>query len=80
MPKAKPVVPMDPAKKAAMLEKRNATKEQKAAAAERQRKSHAALLRWQSGAYASPYGGNTSYGQPVTGQGRRTKKGKSKRS
>jgi hypothetical protein len=70
MPKAKPVVPMDPAKKAAMLQKRIATKEQKAAATEKQRKSAAALQRWYSGAYASPYTGNTS------GQG---KKGKSKR-
>jgi hypothetical protein len=81
MPKAKPVIPMDPAKKAAMLEKRNATKEQKAAVAERDRKRHAALLRWYDGGSASPYSGNTSYGQPVSiGQGKRMKKGKSKRS
>jgi hypothetical protein len=82
MPKAKPVVPMDPAKKAAMLAKRNATKEQKAAATERERKRHAALLRWYEGGSASQYSGNTSYGQPhvSTGQGKRMKKGKSKRS
>jgi hypothetical protein len=51
---------MDPAKKAAMLAKRNATKEQKAAATEKKRKSAAALQRWYSGAYASPYNGNIS--------------------
>ena len=68
MPKAKPVVPMDPAKKAAMLQKRNATKELKAAAAEKQRKRHASDLRWQSGAYASPYSGNTTstYGKKAS--------------
>jgi hypothetical protein len=80
MPKAKPVVPMDPAKKADMLAKRAATKELKDAAAERERKRHAALLRWHAGASASPYSGNTSYGQPAIGQGKRMKKGKSKRS
>jgi hypothetical protein len=64
---------MDPAKKAAMLAKRLATKEQKAAKAEKKRKSEAALQRWYSGAHASPYTGNTS-GQ-ASGQGKK-KKGK----
>ena len=51
----KPVKPMAPEKKAAMLAKRKATKELKKMLAEKKRKRYEDDMKWYHGAYSSNY-------------------------